>query len=226
MAGMPVVAPSTQEQIVRAAERLFALHGIEGVSLRQIGAAAGNGNNSAVQYHFGSKEQLIQAIFEYRLPRLHERRMLLIAERRPDDLRSWAECQLRAVMEQSEQPGSHYLSFVAMLQQYGRRDVFERMPEQIRDSARAFHQRLAAFLARIPEPLRGHRIARAMAFIVYAAADRERARANGQPVLPFAVEVTDLLDGITGFLEAPVSPAALAALGDADPASLSWPMFL
>src|SRR4030081_3050863 len=120
MSGMPVVAPSTQEQIVLAAERLFARHGIEGVSLRQIGAAAGNGNNSAVQYHFGSKDQLIQAIFAARLPRLHERRKLLIAERRPNDLRSWVECQLRAVMEQSEQPGSHYVSFVAMLRQCGR----------------------------------------------------------------------------------------------------------
>jgi AcrR family transcriptional regulator len=226
MAGMPVVAPSAQQQIVRAAECLFALHGIEGVSLRQIGAAAGNANNSAVQYHFGSKDQLIQAMFEYRLPRLHERRTLLIAERRPDDLRSWVECQLRPVMEQAEQPGSCYLGFVAMLLRYGRRDVFDRMPAEFRDSARDFHARLTACLTPIPEPLRAHRIARAMAFIVHAAADRERARANGQHVLPFAVEVTDLLDGMTGFLAAPVSPAALAALDDTDPASLTWPMLL
>jgi len=226
MTGMPLVAPSTKEQIVCTAERLFALHGIEGVSLRQIGAVAGSGNNSAVQYHFGSKDQLIQAIFEYRLPRLHERRVLLIAERRPDDLRSWVECQLRAVMEQSELPGSYYLSFVAMLQRYGRREVFERLPEEIRESARAFHARLATFLTGIPEPLRSHRIARAMTFIVHAAADRERGRANGQPVLPFAVEVADLLDGMCGFLLAPVSPAALAALAATDPGGLTWPAFL
>lgn len=36
---------------------------------------------------FGSKDLLIQAIFEYRLPLLHERRTLLIAARRPADLR-------------------------------------------------------------------------------------------------------------------------------------------
>ena len=113
MAGMPLVAPSTKEQIVCTAERLFALHGIEGVSLRQIGAVAGSGNNSAVQYHFGSKDQLIQAIFEYRLPGLHERRVLLIAERRPDDLRSLVDCQLRAVMEQSELPGCSLCSMTA-----------------------------------------------------------------------------------------------------------------
>jgi AcrR family transcriptional regulator len=61
---MAVIAPSTKEQIVLAAEGLFAERGIEGVSLRQIGAAAGNGNNSAVQYHFGTKERLVQAVFE------------------------------------------------------------------------------------------------------------------------------------------------------------------
>src|SRR5258708_10514388 len=113
---MPVVAPSTKEQIVRAAERLFADRGIEGVSLRQIGAAVGNGNNSAVQYHFGSKDQLIQAIFTCRLPRLHERRMLLIAERPPHDLPSLVEGQLRAVTEHSQLPGSDHPLVLAMLQ--------------------------------------------------------------------------------------------------------------
>src|SRR5260370_1159703 len=60
----------------------------------------------------------------------------------------------------------------------------------------------------------------------HPAASGERARANGQHVLPFAVEVTDLIDGMVGFLEAPVSPAARTALDDTDPASLTWPMFL
>jgi len=223
---MPVVAPSTKEQIARAAERLFAEHGIEGVSLRQIGAAAGNGNNSAVQYHFGSKDQLIQAIFEHRLPRLHERRTLLIAERRPDDLRGWVECQLRAVLEQSELDGSYYMSFVAMLHQHGRRDLFERLPAPFRQAANDFHDRLRALVAHIPEPLRSHRIATAMALIVHAGADRERTRAGGHNVLPFVVEVADLLDGMVGFLQAPVSPAALAAVDGADPATVTWPLFL
>ena len=85
------LAPSSKEQIVLTAERLFAEHGIDGISLRQIGQAAGNANNSAVQYHFGTKDNLIQAIFEYRLPYLTRRRELLVAERRPASLRSWLE---------------------------------------------------------------------------------------------------------------------------------------
>jgi AcrR family transcriptional regulator len=221
-----VVAPSTKEQIVLAAERLFAEHGIDGISLRRIGAAAGNANNSAVQYHFGSKDELIQAIFDHRLPRLHERRMLLIAARRPDDLRSWVECQSLAIMEQSELPGSHYLGFISMLRQYGRRDVFERLPADLRDSTRSFHERLGSLLTHIVEPLRAHRIAQFMGFVVHAAADRERAHATGQKVLPFAIEVTDLVDGMVGFLQAPVSPASQAAIDDTATAGVTWPVFL
>nr|WP_308301378.1 SDR family NAD(P)-dependent oxidoreductase [Frankia sp. Mgl5] len=170
------MTPSTKEQIVRAAERLFAAHGLDGISLRQIGAAAGNGNNSAVQYHFGSRDQLVQAIFEYRLPWLHERRTLLIAEHRPDDLRSLLDCQVRTLLEHSELPGSHYLCFVDMLRQYGRSDVFEGLPAALRDSAREFQERLGGFLPHLVEPLRARRVAQAMAFIVTAAADLEAAR--------------------------------------------------
>ncbi len=217
---MTVIAPSSKEQIVLAAERLFAEHGIEGVSLRQIGAAAGNGNNSAVQYHFGSKDRLIHAVFEYRLPRLRERRDLLLAERRPDDLRSWVECEARWMFEQSELDDSSYMSFVAMLTQYGRIDVFEQLPDDLVMSTRAYHAHIASLLGHVVEPLRSHRIRQAMASVVHAAADRERARATGQPVVPFAVALGDVVDGIVGFLEAPVSAETLAALGRADPDDL------
>lgn len=223
---MVVIAPSTKEQIVLTAERLFAERGLDGVSLRQLGVAAGNGNNSAVQYHFGSKDRLIEAIFEYRLPRLHERRQMLIAERRPRDLRSWVECYVLPILEQGEQAGSHYLTFVGMLQHHGRRDVFERLSEEYQASTRAFREHVGALLPHMPEPLRTHRITQAMTFSVHAASDRERASANGEVVLPFAVHVRDLLDGLVGFLLAPVSPAALAALDGTDPANLTWPKHL
>jgi hypothetical protein len=77
-------------------------------------------------------------------------------------------------------------------------------------------------LPHIPEPLRTHRISQMMSFIVHVAADRERARANGEGVLSLALFVSDLFDGLVGFLAAPVSPAAAAALEDTDSASLTW----
>jgi AcrR family transcriptional regulator len=213
---------STKEQIVLVAERLFATHSLDGVSLRQIGAAAGSGNNSAVQYHFGSKDQLVRAIFEYRLPYLHERRAMLVAQRRPDDLRSWLECYVLPTLEQSEKQGSHYLGFISMLQQGVRRELFAQMPEQYWESAWAFREQISNRLGHIAAPLRDHRIAQALTFSVHASADREQARANGHYVLPFAVHVADLLDGLVAFLEAPVSPGALAALEDSDLRAPAW----
>jgi AcrR family transcriptional regulator len=204
---MSVIAPSAKEQIVLVAERLFAARGIDGVSLRQIGSAAGNGNNSAVQYHFGSKDRLVQAVFEYRLPRLHQRGSVVIAQRHPDDLRSWLECGIRVLLEQSELEGSNYMSFVATLYQYGRRDVFAQLPVEFLAGIRTYHNRLVAFLTHIDEPLRTHRIVQAWALIVHAASERERARATGQWSLPFDVALGDLVDGMVGFLAAPVSAA-------------------
>jgi AcrR family transcriptional regulator len=75
------MATGGREAILRAAERLFAERGV-GVSLREIGAAAGQRNNSAVQYHFGTREQLITALFEYRMLPMNRRRLELIAQLR------------------------------------------------------------------------------------------------------------------------------------------------
>lgn len=50
--------------LMRAAERLFATNGVDVVSLREVSAAAGQANNSAVGYHFGSREGLIDSILE------------------------------------------------------------------------------------------------------------------------------------------------------------------
>ncbi len=40
------------------------------------------------------------------------------------------------------------------------------------------------------------------------------------------MHVTDLLDGLVGFLEAPMSPAALSALEDTTGELLAWPVVL
>ena len=55
-------ASSTQEAILKAAERLYAEHGVFAVSNRQVSEAAGQGNNAAVGYHFGTKTDLVRAI--------------------------------------------------------------------------------------------------------------------------------------------------------------------
>jgi hypothetical protein len=65
-----------------------------------------------------------------------------------------------------------------------------------------------------------------MALIVYAGAERERARWRGNSVFPFAVDLGDLLDRTVGSLNAPVSTSTLAALKDTDMTTSRWPIFL
>ena len=54
-------AAGTKERILDAAQELFGAHGLEGTSLRAVTAAAGV-NLAAVNYHFGSKEELFRAV--------------------------------------------------------------------------------------------------------------------------------------------------------------------
>ena len=70
--------PATALQLLLAAERLFAEHGLAGIYCA-ISIEAGSSNNSAIQYHFGSKDDLLRAIFAYRLGDLMQRRALLRA---------------------------------------------------------------------------------------------------------------------------------------------------
>lgn len=74
---------ATREKILDAAERLFAEHGFAGTSHREITAEAGV-NLAAVNYHFGSKEELFLEVVRRRLEPVNRRRveMLEEAERR------------------------------------------------------------------------------------------------------------------------------------------------
>ena len=70
---------STKERILTAAETLFAQRGFDGASLRQLTAAAGV-NLAAVNYHFGSKEKLVEQVFKRRLDALNQRRLAELAK--------------------------------------------------------------------------------------------------------------------------------------------------
>ena len=67
----------TRERILDAGERLFMVHGYEGTSMRQITSEAAV-NLAAVNYHFGSKESLMQEVFRRRLDWLNKERISLL----------------------------------------------------------------------------------------------------------------------------------------------------
>ena len=67
----------TKTRILDAAETLFMEHGFEATSLRQLTTAAGV-NLAAVNYHFGSKEELFQAVLTRRLDPMNRERIDLL----------------------------------------------------------------------------------------------------------------------------------------------------
>jgi AcrR family transcriptional regulator len=67
----------TKEKILDAAEGLFAEHGFGATSLRQITAQAGV-NLAAINYHFRSKDALIQAVFSRRIGPMNEKRLAML----------------------------------------------------------------------------------------------------------------------------------------------------
>jgi AcrR family transcriptional regulator len=73
---------STKDRILGAAEELFAQHGFAGTSLRQVTSRA-DVNIAAVNYHFGSKENLVNEVFR----------------RRMDDMTGLRLSQLKAALE-------------------------------------------------------------------------------------------------------------------------------
>jgi AcrR family transcriptional regulator len=201
-------------RLVLAAERLFALHGIDGVSLRQVAAEAGSANNSAVHYHFGSKDALVTAIFEHRLPQIIRERRLLAARDAPHDLRSRLEAHYLPVLTLAEATDSYYVSFVEQLQRSELAPGRRRIPltEDGQRSNEELRADLDELLGHLEQPLRRMRILDGQALCVHAIADRERAVGRGDDVPPFELFVSSFFDGITGFLAAPASETTMRRL--------------
>ncbi|MBX6391258.1 MAG: helix-turn-helix transcriptional regulator [Frankia sp.] len=213
--------PRSQEpalRLVLAAERLFAMHGLDAVSLRHIGTAAGHGNNNAVQYHFGDKDGLIRAIIAYRLPAIDERRAALLARARAAgrdrDVRTLLDVLMRPLAAEAADPTSNYVGFLDRLNSCPP----ERHPwlaggQPMSEVASGVTRALLELLDHLPPSLAGLRLRHATAMCVTALAWRDRivGAGGGEPAaggvgeIPYDVFVTDLFDMAAAMLLAPSS---------------------
>ena len=113
--------PDTKQRILDAAEHLFARDGYHATSLRGITTTA-DANLAAVNYHFGSKEALLEAVIVRRLDPLNEIRnsqleALLQKAELAGELPSCREV-LRAFVEPTlrlRQQGSEAEDFIALI---------------------------------------------------------------------------------------------------------------
>jgi len=111
---------NTRERIMQAAEALFAEHGFDGVSMRDITATA-KVNLASVNYHFGSKMALLAEVVASRANVLAEQRLKLLGEVERDRsgkpvLEGVIAAFLRPAFEMSLQPGGmHHMRLRARL---------------------------------------------------------------------------------------------------------------
>jgi AcrR family transcriptional regulator len=216
MARQAAPTPSTtREVLLLTAERLYATQGIDRVSLRQIGEAAGRRQTAAVQYHFGDVDGLLRAIVEFRTRAANDRRaeMLddIVLAGHQDDVHALLEAVVLPLLE-TLPSDSHYLGFVAELQSRKRiAPIFTEPGTEYGENARRIGRYLDDALRDVPRALRSRRIERGVELLLTSLArdwePTQRRRRTGDVATD--VVVADLLGSTAAMLRAPVpSPAS------------------
>ena len=211
-------ASTTREAILTAAERLYAEHGVYAVSNRQVSEAAGQGNNAAVGYHFGTKTDLVRAIEErHRAPiEAHRERMVELTGRNTD-MRGWVTCLVRPLTEHLDELGipSFYGRFAAQaMADPSYREVVKRDALASPQLVQAM-EGIIACLPDLPKRVQSERIVMARNLLMHTCAEHEGALATHGPRArsPWPRAAEGLIDGITGLWQAPVrSRKATSAL--------------
>jgi AcrR family transcriptional regulator len=203
-AGKAGRAHDTREAILDAAERLFAERGVGEVSNRQIGQAAGQANNFAVGYHFGTKADLVRAIVRRHTAVTEERRLGMLAEiAEPGDLRAWISCLVRPATGQLDALGVPSWR-ARCLAQF---DTVPALRQIVVDESVATPsmgralEGMFRLLPGLPEAVRAERGDMSRLLVVHTLAERERALHEGGPAAGTGWEATTagLIDAGTGW---------------------------
>lgn len=204
-------ASSTQEAILIAAERLFAEHGVFAVSNRQVSEAAGQGNNAAVGYHFGTKTDLVRAIEQKHRGPVEELREQMVCDL-PDSagMRDWVACLVCPLTEHLEALGNPtwYARFAA---QAMTDPAYHNIVVKDALSSSSLVQVIDGInscLTDLPAYVRFERNIMASNLLMHTCADFERALAGGTPMPrpSWRAAATGLIDAIVGLWLAPVTP--------------------
>lgn len=200
------------EDLIRTAERMLATEG-PAVSLRKVAREAGHRNTSVVQYHFGSREGLIRAIAEYRVPSIIRRRSQLIAllagENRQNEIRGLVEVLIRALLELD--PESYYVELLAQLQLYPELEEEYIVATALIQGPDSAYWRIHSLLDHLPQSIATSRLRLAWVFIINAIAARriERRRQIRPLVVSDDLFVHELVSPISAMLQAEFSSPRL-----------------
>ncbi|GAY13961.1 TetR/AcrR family transcriptional regulator [Mycobacterium sp. shizuoka-1] len=196
----------SRAELLDAAERLIAEHGFE-VPLREIAKAAGQRNNSAVNYYFRSRQDLIDAVVARRLVPMEVERQALLDHMSADQMAD-AHAVLRILVGPFfHSEGTHYARFLEVV-----RIRLNREPQSPEESA---WPRILDALARlVPLKERSAREGRvgAVATAMFALlADHERQVESGETAGADEAADEDSLEEIVTMLAAMLTAAPVAA---------------
>ena len=220
---------ATRARIVAAAERLFASHGIDAVSLARINRAARQRNRSALQYHFRDKRGLLDAILDKHTPGIEQRRHALLdeLESRPElDLRSLAQALVLPVAEKLRDPdgGVAFVRINAELLGHPRFQLFSIEAGRVNRAADRLRRLTARAAPPLPEPLWVPRWLLVTGLLFHGLADGSRAHERSGPSdEAWSLFVEHLVDAIVAVLAAPASPATRERLGSLPPSRPETP---
>ncbi|MFC9283894.1 TetR/AcrR family transcriptional regulator [Streptomyces collinus] len=201
---------ATREAILAAAERLFAEHGVYAVSNRQVSEAAGQGNNAAVGYHFGTKADLVRAVARRHAERIESlRERALAAAAGSTVMRDWVDCLVRPVTEHLAGLGNPtwYARFCAQVMTDPALHQIMVEESLASPALRQAVEGLNRTLPDLPAAVRAERGRMVRILILHTCAEHERALAEGAPAphATWSEVATGLADAISGLWPAPVT---------------------
>ncbi|MFD0146968.1 MULTISPECIES: TetR/AcrR family transcriptional regulator [unclassified Streptomyces] len=196
--------PETREKLIRAAEEVFAAQGVDGAQLRDVVALAGQSNPSAVQYHFGSRAGLLDAVMAGRQRRTEQVLEPLLAETADEPHALIRALVTAEASELGTERGRRCLRISAQLSHES--GVRTRTPHPTLDGTVYWRliERVEACLTGLPEPLRLERLDLALTVVGAAMADRARQYLDGtEPLTGQPLFLADLVQTTTALLQAP-----------------------
>ena len=206
---VPLHAPRVdgRTRLLDTAELLLDKHGIDGVSLRTVTSASGHRNASAVNYHFGNRDQLVMAVLTRRQGRVEARRMELI-----DELEARGTISGRQSVELAVVPLGELLDdetgrrYIRLLNQAANHPIFASMTADAYSGTLA---RLVPYVlplvAHLPTDRAALRLRMGVSTALVALADQARLIDAAEPsraVLDRTTFVSDLIDAVEGALRA------------------------
>lgn len=199
-----------RSQLVDIAERLAATGGIGAMTLREVQLQSGQRNKSVVQYYFGSREGLIEAVLEARMGPINTRRLAVLEELGDQPgMRELVEALVRPLAESTVlADGTYWARFLLQ----GSFDPTLRGLVRSSFTASSFRTVRAALIAQldeVPQAARQLRVDMMVEFVLVALATAEGARDSGRAGPGVATRfVADLVDMCCGLLTAPATWAA------------------